>query len=192
MKYRNSKNENRKSGSPSGSPEASGRWAELGLFLLIPLTVAAQSVPKAEDVVSLRAEPAQLTIAAGRTASLTLSVQIIPSFHINSNKPLEGYLIPSEVFLPAAGEFELIEVKYPEAKLKTFSFAPGEKLAVYEGMIELPVRLRARAGIKPGARKLALALRYQACNDQLCLRPVERRLNLSVKVVPKGSPRATR
>jgi len=154
-------------------------------FLLVPL-LAAQSPPKPETVVTLRAQPAQLRLVPGGTATLKLQVEIIPGFHINSEKPLQSYLIPTEVFLPAApngpSEFELVGAKFPKAELKTFDFAPDEKLAVYEGTIEVALTLRARPETKPGSRKLALGVRYQACNDEICLRPAERQLTLTVQL----------
>ena len=149
--------------------------------MLVPL-LAAQGPPKPETVVTLRAQPAHLRLAPGGIATLKLQVEIIPGFHINSVKPLESYLIPTEVFLPAGSEFELTEVKFPKAVVKTFSFAPDEKLAVYEGTIEVALTLRARPETKPGSRTLALGLRYQACNDEICLRPVEKQLPISVTV----------
>ena len=168
----------------------------LGVLLLAPLTSPAQApsvrtgqgLPKPEEVVALRAEPARLTLRPGSTAALKLKVEILPGFHINSNQPLEEYLIATEVFLPAGAEFELAGATYPKAELKSFSFAAGEKLAVYEGMVEVAVRLRARPAIQPGTHALALGLRYQACNDEICLRPAERQLTLSVRVPQKPSP----
>ncbi len=156
--------------------------------MLVPLALTAQSPPKPETVVSLRARPTELTLAPGGTATLKLQVEIIPGFHINSQKPLESYLIPTEVFLPAESGFELAAMKFPKAVVKTFSFAPDEKLAVYEGTIEIALTLRARPETKPGSRKLGLGLRYQACNDTICLRPVERQITLNVEVSSRSSP----
>lgn len=148
-------------------------------------------MPKPEQIVALRAEPARLVLPPGGTAALQLKLEILPGFHINSNQPLEGYLIPTEVFLPAVGkvreEFELAGARYPKPQVKTFSFAPGEKLAVYEGTVEVAVRLRARPDVAAGKRTLALGVRYQACNDEICLRPAERQLTISVEVRPKPS-----
>lgn len=158
------------------------RLIALALALVVPLALAAQSIPKPEEVVSLRAEPAQLTLRVGGTGRLKLKAEIRPGFHINSNQPLEEYLIPTEAFLPDGSDFELAGATYPEAELKTFSFAPGEKLAVYEGTVEIGLRLRARPSASRGRHTLALGLRYQACNDEICLRPAERRVDISVRV----------
>ncbi|MFQ5927176.1 MAG: protein-disulfide reductase DsbD domain-containing protein [Terriglobia bacterium] len=163
--------------------------------------LSAQVLPKPEAVVTLRAEPARVRLVPGGTATLTLKVEILPGFHINSNKPLQQYLIPTAVFLPAPDrpepsggtgpavpklreEFELAGASYPKAELKTFGFAPDEKLAVYEGTVEIGVRLRAHLTARPGERKLALGLRYQACNDRICLRPAKRHLTLNLEVRP--------
>lgn len=155
------------------------RFALVALAAALPL---AAQLPKPEDVVQLRAEPAQVKTKSGRAASFTLLVTIEPGFHINSSKPTEEYLVPARVELLDGSPFALDRVDYPAGQLKSFSFAPDEKLSVYEGTVKFPVKLKAKSGARPGAHSVKLAFHYQACNDQVCLRPARREIQLTVKV----------
>lgn len=152
------------------------------LGLLFTLLASAQRPPKPEQVVEVRVEPASLELRAGQAASFTLVATIREGFHVNSNKPLDEYLIPSRVELGGADQFELGKVDFPPAELKAFSFAPDEKLSVYEGTLRLPAELRAKDGAQAGTHTLRVALHYQACNDEICLRPAKREATLILRV----------
>jgi len=146
--------------------------------LLLPQCSSAQ-FPRADTVVQVRVEPASVKTKAAAPAAATLVAVIQDGFHINSNQPTESYLIASRVELLDAGPFTLDKIDYPKGELKTFDFAPDEKLSVYEGTVKLPLRLRAKAGTR-GSHTLRLAFHYQACNDQVCLPPAKRETTLKV------------
>jgi hypothetical protein len=112
-------------------------------------------MPKAATVVQMRVEPAQVKAKAGGAATATLVAQVQEGFHINSNQPLESYLIPSRVELVEAPAFSLDKINYPKGELKTFDFAPDEKLSVYEGTLTLPLRLQVSAARRAAATPFA-------------------------------------
>jgi len=155
----------------------------VGASLLLASSCAAQMV-KPETVVTVRVEPARVELAAGGAAAeFTLVAIIQEGFHINSNKPAQDYLIPTRVELAEAAGFELEKVEFPAGELKSFGFAPDEKLSVYEGTVKVRARLRAKSAAA-GAHSLRLLFHYQACNDQICLRPAQREVKLAVQVRP--------
>lgn len=154
----------------------------VGASLLLASSCAAQMV-KPETVVAVRVEPARVELAAGAAAEFSLVAIIQEGFHINSNKPAQDYLIPTRVELAAAEGFALEKVEFPAGELKSFGFAPDEKLSVYEGTVKMRGRLRAKSAAA-GAHTLRLRFHYQACNDQICLRPARREVKLTVQVRP--------
>jgi len=151
--------------------------------LLLAAACLAQMV-KPETVVTVRLEPAQTTLTPGGAADFTLVATIEEGFHINSNKPAQDYLIPTRVELAGAADFELEKVEFPPGALKSFGFAPDEKLSVYQGTVKVRARLRAKSTAAAGAHTLRLVFHYQACNDQICLRPAQREAKLAVQVRP--------
>jgi thiol:disulfide interchange protein DsbD len=146
--------------------------------LLLPQCGSAQ-LPRADQVVQVRVEPAAVKAKAGNAATATLVAVIQDGFHINSNQPTESYLIPTRVELLEPGPFALDKIDYPKGELKSFDFAPDEKLSVYEGTLKLALKLRARAGAR-GSHTLRLAFHYQACNDSVCLPPAKKEAALRV------------
>jgi len=150
--------------------------------LLLAVCAGAQLPPKPETIVKLNASALQLDLPRHGLASVVLLATIQKGFHINSNKPSEDYLIPTRVELPADAPVEIAGADFPPGELKSFGFAPDEKLSVYEGMVKVSVKLKAKAEAPAGKHTVNLAFHYQACNDQLCLRPAKREVALTVRL----------
>ncbi|MEE9235927.1 MAG: protein-disulfide reductase DsbD N-terminal domain-containing protein [Candidatus Acidoferrales bacterium] len=149
------------------------------------LAAAAAQAIKPENVVELRVEPARVRVAPGGTAKFTLVATIQEGFHTNSNQPTLDYLVATGVELAGEPAFTLEKVQYPAGEMKEFGFAPDQALSVYEGTVRIPVELRAKPEATAGTHTLRLVFRYQACNDQLCLRPTRKEAKLTVEVSPK-------
>jgi len=144
------------------------------------LTQVRAQMPKPETVVQVRVEPLEVSVKAGATVAATLLATIKPGFHINSNKPVQEYLIPTRVELLEAPPFVLEKADFPPGEMKAFGFAADEELSVYEGTVRVPLELRAKPGAAAGNHNLRLAFHYQACNDRFCLRPAQREVVLKV------------
>ncbi len=157
------------------------RLAALALGLALATAVTAQRLPKPEDVVQVQVEPARVEARAGGQATFTLVATIREGFHVNSHQPLQEYLIPTRVELLTTELFALEKVDYPKAELKLFGFSPDEKLSVYDGTLRLPIALRAKDG-GAGPHTVRVAFHYQACNDEICLRPTKREAQLTVRL----------
>jgi len=94
----------------------------------------------------------------------TITAKIAPTWHINSNKPLDAFSIATTLNLENA---ELIEVTFPPHEVKSFTFSAGSQLAVFEGTIQIPFT----AKLAPNASSIKATLHYQSCNDKVCLPP---------------------
>lgn len=95
-----------------------------------------------------------------------VTVAIEDGWHINSAKPLDEYAIPTELTLDPATA-TLTGVTYPQHRMQKFSFSGDKEIAVYEHAIEIPFS----ATLAAGATVVKASLRYQACNDTVCLPP---------------------
>ena len=146
--------------------------APINYMLLFFLALAPQafSQPAGEELVKIHAVPAQSAVQPGDTLDVLLAVTITGGWHINSDKPLEEYIIPSTVTLTDSS-FELVETIWPKAQLKKFAFS-ADPMAVYEQKILVGLRVKIPATAK---EKSTLSLTgqfgYQACNDEVCLPP---------------------
>jgi thiol:disulfide interchange protein len=165
-------------------------------LLLIPalLTLALAGRPARIEAQIQAPRKATFVLSADRTAydpgapaRVAALVTIEHGWHVNSHKPSFEYLIPTvfDLDLPAGWPRET--VRYPAAKMKTFSFEP-HPLAVYDGDVVVVASFQVPKGVKPGAYPLQGSLRYQACNDQQCLPPVTAQARLELKIGPGGQP----
>ena len=67
-----------------------------------------------------------------------VTATIESGWHINSNKPLDDFVIPSALVLDATTA-DLVSAEYPPHTVRSFTFSGGQKLAVYEGNDPHPV-----------------------------------------------------
>ena len=121
------------------------------------------------DVV--RANPEEVTIAAGESGEAVVRLRIVDGYHVNANPPTYPYLKPTELELTPADGIAVERITYPDPLTKSFSFSPDKPLAVYEGEVTLKARLTADKASKPGIHNLSAKLRVQACDDKVCYAP---------------------
>ncbi len=107
-----------------------------------------------------------------RTAAVVarIPVAVESGFHVNSNAPLDEYLIPLKVTWTAPGALEAGVVVYPKASTEKYAFAE-KPLSVFAGNFEIGANFKVAAGAPAGAGIAAGKLSYQACNDKMCFRP---------------------
>ena len=134
----------------------------------------------AEDVLTLRAFVSQDVVRPGDVFRVAVRAEIRPGWHVNSNGPLEAYLIPTALEIKAAG-FEQVREFYPEGEQIALAFSE-QPLSVYQGTVVVGVELQAPADLRPGRRNLTLRLKYQPCDEQHCLTPAEQVLRVSLPI----------
>ncbi len=112
-----------------------------------------------------------------------VDLSIRSGWHIQAHKPLQAELIPTVLSLEKSAVAWLPDaVSYPTPLLKTLDFQK-EQLALYEGQVRITMNLRRVVPVVAGPL-IPIVLRLQACDDDLCL-PPERR----VLQVPANLPR---
>lgn len=144
-------------------------------------------LPPAKDVVKPKACVSLDKVPRGRAFDVAVVAEIMSGFHVNSNKPSEDYLIPTQLLPELPAGYKILATTYPPGKLTKFEFSE-KKLSVYEGTFTLRMKIQAPAGAPLGATKLPLTLRYQACNDSACLPPVKIPVPLEIEIVAANAP----
>jgi DsbC/DsbD-like thiol-disulfide interchange protein len=118
----------------------------------------------------------------GRTLQAAVVLDIPSGFHINSNRPLAKFLIPTSLKIEAPGGIRVGAVSYPRAVIRSFSFSP-DKLAVYEGRAVLRFNVTVPENFSTGVTELRVRLKYQSCNDEACFPPTTRSISMPIAVV---------
>jgi thiol:disulfide interchange protein DsbD len=138
----------------------------LGLLLL-----AAGPAVAAAPVFTATASWEGKAPAPGAHATIRVEIAVQSGWHVNSDTPLDPYLIPTRVRLELPEGWNADKPQYPPSRLAKFAFSE-DKLAVFEGtfVVTVPVRVGPSTA---GAASLRGVVEAQACNDQLCLAPAE-------------------
>ncbi|OGU33691.1 MAG: thiol:disulfide interchange protein [Ignavibacteria bacterium GWB2_35_6b] len=121
-------------------------------------------------------------IQKGGEIKIAVKAKIEETWHINSHKPNEEFLIPTVLEIPNDFGITIIAEKYPDAKNIRFEFS-DQPVAVYEGEILLGAVIKIPDNVELGNYDLVVRLSYQACNNQSCLAPAEVHDTVSIEVV---------
>src|SRR6266478_5835039 len=142
----------------------------LGWMILAPAANAQR--PKANELVKILSGTIDPPLRAGGTSTLKVAAEVIPGWHINSDKPFSEDYIPTRLEVKGPVSVAPGAIKYPPAETMTLAFAGGDKLSVLGGPIKFEVPLKAGADFspKPGDA-LTVTIDYQGCNSTECLRP---------------------
>jgi hypothetical protein len=134
----------------------------------------------AQTNVLLMPKPEPVAAKAGATIEFKLPLQLREGYHVNSNKPPDPYLIPLRLTWDS-GPITVAEIVYPKPDFRKVDFFAGP-LPVFSGRFELLTRFKIPASVPPGLINIAGKLRYQACNDRMCLPPKTIDVTLPVSV----------
>ena len=136
------------------------------LLLLSTLAVSAcaQSTP-----LLTATQPGRVTAKRGETVTARVGVKVNPGFHVNSNAPLDEYLIPLRLTWQAA-PLVWKGTEFPPAKQEKSDFSP-KPIAVFDGAFEITSKFIIPAAAPLGAGFITGKLRYQGCNATTCFPP---------------------
>ena len=124
-------------------------------------------------------DPAQVTVVAGRPATLDLHFRVANGLHINSHAPHEKMLVPTRLAVVEEEGVDVTAVDFPPGASYTLAFSPKEKLSVYTGDFILHAHLTAQRG----DHLLQAGLRYQACDVNVCMPP--QTLSIEIGILAK-------
>jgi hypothetical protein len=123
-----------------------------------------------------------VTVSKVKPSPFTLTFRVADGYHVNSHTPKSENLIPTSLALDPPQDIAVGRVSYPPGKDFEFSFAPGEKLSVYEGDFIVKGMMTTAKNVTPGTYKMHGSLTFQACDHQQCYPPKKTPVDFDVKV----------
>jgi Thiol:disulfide interchange protein DsbD, N-terminal len=164
--------------------------AKLGAVVLLCSAGLVAQLSPGHRVPSVTMSPAPIAVVRrGGVGSAELTFRVGDGFHVNSNQPTEEYLIPTELKLDAPTDIVIGRVTYPPGQMRSFPFAPKQKLSVYTGEFRLSVVVRPLSSVLPAEYAVHGTLKYQACDNAACYPPKRLPVDFRVKVVKGPRPR---
>lgn len=120
-------------------------------------------------------------VRRGRSAKAVVEMDIPGGFHVHSNRPLEKFLIATQLKVEAPAGVRVSAVSYPRAILRSLKFSKN-RVAVFEGRSTMRFNVTIPASFGADSAQLKATLRYQSCNDELCFPPQTREVWIQVTV----------
>ncbi len=117
----------------------------------------------------------------GGTIQAAVLLDIPDGYHVNSNKPIGKYQIPTSLKIEVGDGVKTSAVSYPRALVKSFSFS-DEKLAVFEGRAYLRFNLIIPASFPHSKMLVKARVKYQSCSDSECYAPATREKEMWIDI----------
>ena len=151
--------------------------ATLFLLFLLPVSLYSQS---AADV-NVSGSIAPDKVKKGRVVRASVVMDIPKGLHVQSNKPLDKYLIATKLDVETPSGMKVGPMSYPRAVMRNLKFSKGA-VAVYEGRATLRFNVTVPANYSGSSGEIKGKLRFQACNDEACFPPVTREVKMWLNV----------
>jgi len=149
--------------------------------LAVPIPGGKQA---SDDIVRLSLLSPVDKLRPGEEHRLAVEIQIASPFHINSSRPKDEALIPTQISFSGPEGVTFGRIEYPAPIVKTFDFASAP-LEVYEGTVRIFTSVRLSKGFAKNEVMIHGRLEYQACDSTTCLPPAEIEFR---KVFPVAAP----
>jgi thiol:disulfide interchange protein DsbD len=119
----------------------------------------------------------------GDAVSVQVTAVMEEGWHLYALEPTEGGPIPTRITAGPAPAFTLQEkdIDRPEPK-RSHDPNFGVETAYYEGSATFGLTIRIASDVSPGERDVEITARFQACNEQFCLRPQTSTMRISIQV----------
>jgi len=151
------------------------------VLLLVPASFFATPAPQSAPNIPVNGSLASNKTQRGRTVQGTISMDIPSGYHVNSNRPLERFLIATQLQIEAQRGIRVGPILYPRPLLRSLRFSKS-KVSVFEGRTTIRFSVTAPRNFTGNSAELKARLRFQSCNDEACFPPQTREVKLWLNV----------
>jgi cytochrome c biogenesis protein CcdA len=152
-----------------------------GIVLLAAAPLSGQARPEATVTPFVEADG----VRAGTPIRVALTVTLPEGLHVQSDKPRDPSLIPTTLTIDAPDGIKVTQLVFPHPT----DFAQegqAQPLAVFDHEFVVGAELEVDGGVGPGELTVPARLRYQACNDKVCFRPMTATTAWTLRIAPAG------
>src|SRR5215510_7774174 len=102
------------------------------ILLLIPVSFYSKPIPQSGNDVQTSGSLAPDKIKKGRIVKASVTMEIPQGLHVQSNKPLDKFLVATKLDVETPPGMKVGPIQYPRALMRNLKFSKGQ-VAVYEG-----------------------------------------------------------
>jgi uncharacterized protein len=158
------------------------KLATISISIIFLSTVLLAQNIKPEDVVSITPVTKVKHTKNGILLDINIVLSIKDTWHINANKPNDPSLTPTEIKFDSSSFYKVISINYPPPEMVRLQFSDKD-LALYEQEAEINVVIEVNKNYNKKTLNIEGHLQYQPCNNQTCLFPVSKPLNVKAKLI---------
>jgi hypothetical protein len=148
--------------------------------IIAALVFVSSAFGQSAAVLSVAGAPPPFQAKIGVTVDAKLPLQLRPGYHVQSNTPTDKYLIPLRLTWNP-GPLEAVAVTYPKPQMEKYAFSEMAQ-SVFSGNFDLITKFKVSPNAIAGPTAITGKLRYQACNDNMCLPPKTMDVSLQVDI----------
>lgn len=157
------------------------RIFSLIVLLLIPTTLYSKPAPQSSSDIGVTGAIAPDKTKKGRSVRATVVMDIPQGLHVQSNKPLDKFLVATKLDVETPSGMSVGPISYPRALMRKLKFSKGN-VAVFEGKTMIRFNVTVPANYSGGSGEIKGKLRFQACNDEACFPPVTKEVKMWLNV----------
>ncbi|MGC4042691.1 MAG: protein-disulfide reductase DsbD N-terminal domain-containing protein [Armatimonas sp.] len=117
-------------------------------------------------------------VIPGKDAMLTLTLNILPGYHIYANEPGDKFLTATTITPKKQPGVLFGKISWPRPQRVN-------KAMVYEKSATIRVPIRIEPGARPGNTVVALEIHAQGCNEQDCYPPARFTVSAPLRIASK-------
>ncbi len=159
----------------------------LGVSLVLALVAFDAAAQRGETAIQLDTLANASAVTPGGELRIAFKAELPEGYHVNSDKPLDDFLIPTAVTFELPAGVTLRETVFPEPTMLEQEGSENP-LAVFGHEFVIGVALGVDTTVAPGEFPVNATLRYQACDETQCYRPMNKETPFALKVVKQGDP----
>lgn len=150
-------------------------------LFLVPASIFATPAPQSAPNIPVNGSLSPGKTQRGRTVQGTIVMDIPSGYHANSNRPLERFLIATQLQIEAPQGIRVGPIVYPRPLLRSLKFSKS-KVSVFEGRTAMRFSVTVPRNFTGNSAELKARLRFQSCNDEACFPPQTREVKLWLNV----------
>lgn len=145
--------------------------------LVVPGSLHSTPLPQSAPNIGVDGSLSTSKTQPGRTVQASVVMEIPSGYHVNSIRPLEKFLIPTQLTIEAPKGMRVGPLSYPRAVLRSFKFSRN-RVSVYEGRATMRFKITVPRSLGSGSAEIKARVRYQSCNDEVCFPPQTREVSM--------------
>ena len=153
----------------------------LTTLLLIPAHLYSMPLPQSAGDVKVSGAIAPDKVKRGRAAQGSVVMEIPSGLHVQSNRPLDKFLVATKLEIEAPQGLRVGPALYPRTVLRNLKFSKG-RVPVFEGRTVIRFNVTVPANFGSKSAEIKARLKFQACNDDACFPPLTREVKVWLTV----------